>query len=39
MIEAETQFLKAIALEKKSYGEEHPILATSFSNLGGVYID
>jgi len=37
--EAETQFLKAIELEKKSYGEEHPTLATSFGNLGNVYRD
>jgi len=37
--EAETQFLKAIELTKKSYGEDHPTLATWFSNLGGVYSD
>jgi len=35
--EAETQSLKAIELKKKSYGEEHPTLATLFSNLGNVY--
>jgi len=37
--EAESQYLKAIEIKKKSYGEEHPTLAISFSNLGGVYKD
>jgi len=37
--EAESQFLKAIELGKKSYGEYHPSLATAFSNLGNVFID
>jgi len=37
--EAETQYLKAIEIEKKIYGEEHPKIAISFSNLGGVYKD
>jgi len=32
--EAETQFLEAIELIKKRYGEEHTTLATLFNNLG-----
>jgi len=35
--DAEFQFLKAIELEKKNLGEEHPVLAKRLSNLGSVY--
>jgi len=35
--EAEKQYLKAIKLVKKNYGEDHPTLAPYFNNLGGVY--
>jgi len=34
--EAETQYLKAIELGKKYYGEEYPTLANYLNNLGNV---
>lgn len=34
---AESQYLKAIYLQKKCYGEDHPTLASLFSNLGWVF--
>jgi len=37
--EAESQFLKAIELEKKSFGAGHPTLATFYNNLGLNYKD
>jgi len=37
--EAESQFLKAIKLEEKIFGANHPTIANRYSNLGSVYKD